>query len=187
VGRRRQPDRWAKAYPTVVGVALAGKYLDQLPYRVWVLCGDSELAEGSIWEAMDKASYYQLSNLITIVDVNRLGQRGERKTDLGWKHRGLRAPVRGRSARTPWSSTDMTWRPSTPRCRPPNPMPPATDPPSSSPKPLRVRAFQRSKTAPTGTVSRCRQIWPSAPSQSWAVNVTWCCVAPPPRRRTLTQ
>jgi transketolase len=68
--------------PDGVGVALAGKYLDQLPYRVWVLCGDSELAEGSIWEAMDKASYYQLSNLITIVDVNRLGQRGE--TDLGW-------------------------------------------------------------------------------------------------------
>ena len=65
-----------------MGVALAGKYLDRLPYRVWVLCGDSELAEGSIWEALDKASYYQLSNLIAIVDVNRLGQRGA--TDLGW-------------------------------------------------------------------------------------------------------
>src|SRR6266404_2027960 len=63
--------------PDGVGVALAGKYLDRLSYRVWVLCGDSELAEGSIWEAMDKASYYKLSNLITIVDVNRLGQRGE--------------------------------------------------------------------------------------------------------------
>ena len=68
--------------PDGVGVALAGKYLDQLPYRIWVLCGDSELAEGSIWEALDKASYYQLSNLITIVDVNRLGQCGP--TDLGW-------------------------------------------------------------------------------------------------------
>src|SRR5215469_14239044 len=42
--------------PDGVGVALAGKYLDRLPYRVWVLCGDSELAEGSIWEALDKAS-----------------------------------------------------------------------------------------------------------------------------------
>ena len=41
--------------PDGVGVALAGKYLDRLPYRVWVLCGDSELAEGSIWEALDKA------------------------------------------------------------------------------------------------------------------------------------
>jgi transketolase len=47
-----------------------------------VLCGDSELAEGSIWEALDKASYYQLSNLIALVDVNRLGQRGP--TELGW-------------------------------------------------------------------------------------------------------
>jgi transketolase len=68
--------------PDGVGVALAGKYLDRLPYRVWVLCGDSEMAEGSIWEALDKAAYYQLSNLIAIVDVNRLGQRGP--TELGW-------------------------------------------------------------------------------------------------------
>src|SRR6516164_6921571 len=68
--------------PDGVGVALAGKYLDRLPYRVWVLCGDSELAEGSIWEALDKASHYQLSNLIVIVDVNRLGQSGP--TELGW-------------------------------------------------------------------------------------------------------
>src|SRR6266498_4165799 len=68
--------------PDGVGVALAGKYLERRPYRVWVLCGDSELAEGSIWEALDKASYYRLSNLIAIVDVNRLGQRGP--TELGW-------------------------------------------------------------------------------------------------------
>ena len=68
--------------PDAVGVALAGKYLDRLPYRTWVLCGDSELAEGSVWEAMDKASYYKLSNLVVMVDVNRLGQRGP--TDIGW-------------------------------------------------------------------------------------------------------
>src|SRR6516225_4903757 len=68
--------------PDGVGVALAGKYLDELPYRVWVLCGDSEMAEGSMWEAFDKASHYKLANLIAIVDVNRLGQRGP--TDLGW-------------------------------------------------------------------------------------------------------
>jgi transketolase len=68
--------------PDGVGVALAGKYLDRLPYRVWVLCGDSEMAEGSIWEAIDKASYYRLSNLVAIVDVNRLGQRGP--TELQW-------------------------------------------------------------------------------------------------------
>ncbi len=68
--------------PDGVGVALAGKYLDRLPYRVWVLCGDSEMAEGSMWEALDKAAYYKLSNLVAMVDVNRLGQRGP--TELGW-------------------------------------------------------------------------------------------------------
>jgi transketolase len=68
--------------PDGVGVALAGRYLDELPYRVWVLCGDSETAEGSMWEALDKAAYYGLSNLTAIVDVNRLGQRGP--TELGW-------------------------------------------------------------------------------------------------------
>jgi transketolase len=68
--------------PDGVGIALAGKYLERQPYRVWVLCGDSELAEGSIWEALDKAAYYRLSNLVAIVDVNRLGQRGP--TELGW-------------------------------------------------------------------------------------------------------
>ena len=68
--------------PDGVGVALAGRYLDELPYRVWVLCGDSEMAEGSMWEAFDKAAYYRLANLTAIVDVNRLGQRGP--TELGW-------------------------------------------------------------------------------------------------------
>ena len=68
--------------PDGVGIALSGKYLEHLPFRVWVLCGDSELAEGSIWEAIDKASYYKLSNLVVMADINRLGQRGP--TDLGW-------------------------------------------------------------------------------------------------------
>ena len=83
--------------PDGVGVALAGRYLDELPYRVWVLCGDSEMAEGSMWEAFDKAVYYQLDNLTAIVDVNRLGQRGP--TELGWdldayarRIEGLRLP-----------------------------------------------------------------------------------------------
>jgi transketolase len=68
--------------PIGVGMALNGKYLDRLPYHVWVVLGDSEMAEGSIWEAFDKASYYKLDNLIGILDMNRLGQRGE--TELGW-------------------------------------------------------------------------------------------------------
>jgi transketolase len=68
--------------PIGVGVALAGKYLDKLPYHVWALLGDSEMAEGSIWEAFDKASFYHLSNLIAILDMNRLGQRGP--TEWQW-------------------------------------------------------------------------------------------------------
>jgi len=63
--------------PIGVGMAIAGRHLDRLPYRVWVLCGDSELAEGSMWEAFEHASHYGLDNLTAIVDVNRLGQRGE--------------------------------------------------------------------------------------------------------------
>ena len=68
--------------PFGVGIALAGKSLDRLPYRVWVLCGDSEMAEGSMWEAFEHAAYYKLDNLTAIIDVNRLGQRGE--TMHGW-------------------------------------------------------------------------------------------------------
>src|SRR6266702_1186348 len=68
--------------PIGVGVALAGRRLDQLPYRVWVLCGDSEMAEGSIWEAFEHAAFNGLDNLTAIIDVNRLGQTGE--TMHGW-------------------------------------------------------------------------------------------------------
>ncbi len=71
--------------PIAVGISMAGQKLDQLPYHVWCLCGDSELAEGSIWEAFDKAGFYGLSNLTAILDINRLGQRGERgETEYGW-------------------------------------------------------------------------------------------------------
>jgi len=65
-----------------VGMALNAKYLDKLPYRTYVLLGDSEMAEGSQWEAMEIAAYYKLDNLIGVLDVNRLGQRGE--TMYGW-------------------------------------------------------------------------------------------------------
>ena len=68
--------------PIGVGMGLAAKYLDRLPSRVWVLCGDSEMAEGSMWEAYEHASHYKLDNLTAIIDVNRLGQRGE--TMIGW-------------------------------------------------------------------------------------------------------
>ncbi len=60
-----------------VGMALNAKYIDKLPYRTYVLLGDSEMAEGSQWEAMELAAFYKLDNLTGIMDVNRLGQRGE--------------------------------------------------------------------------------------------------------------
>jgi transketolase len=68
--------------PVAAGLALTAKRLDRVPSRVWVLCGDSEMAEGSMWEAFDHASFWELDNLIAVVDVNRLGQTGE--TMHGW-------------------------------------------------------------------------------------------------------
>jgi transketolase len=68
--------------PIGVGLALAGKRLDRLPYRVWVLAGDGELAEGSMWEAFEHAAVEHLDNLTAILDINRLGQAGE--TMHGW-------------------------------------------------------------------------------------------------------
>ncbi|MFN2419315.1 MAG: transketolase [Candidatus Limnocylindria bacterium] len=68
--------------PISVGVALTGRTLDRLPYRVWCLCGDSEMAEGSMWEAFEHAGIHGLDNLTAIIDVNRLGQTGE--TMHGW-------------------------------------------------------------------------------------------------------
>jgi transketolase len=78
--------------PIGVGMALNAQYLDKLPYHVWVLMGDSEMAEGSVWEAFDKGSYYKLNQLIGILDMNRLGQRGE--TELGWNSPAYAARAR---------------------------------------------------------------------------------------------
>ncbi len=75
--------------PISVGIALAADRLEQSELRVWVLCGDSELAEGSMWEAFEHAGYAQLGNLIAVVDVNRLGQRGP--TMHGWDTSSLAA------------------------------------------------------------------------------------------------
>lgn len=71
-----------QGFPIGVGLALTAKKLDRLPYRVWVLCGDSEMAEGSIWEAFEHAAFQRLDNLAVLVDINRLGQTGE--TMQGW-------------------------------------------------------------------------------------------------------
>ncbi len=67
--------------PIGLGMALAMR-LDELPGRTWVLMGDSEIVEGSVWEAMANASFHQVRNLIGILDMNRLGQRGP--TMLQW-------------------------------------------------------------------------------------------------------
>ena len=67
--------------PIGLGMALAMR-MDDIPARVWVLMGDSEVAEGSVWEAMENASHHGVANLIGILDMNRLGQRGP--TMLEW-------------------------------------------------------------------------------------------------------
>ncbi len=60
-----------------LGMALAAREIDDLPYRTYVLLGDSEMTEGSQWEAIQLAAHHGLDNLVGVLDVNRLGQRGE--------------------------------------------------------------------------------------------------------------
>ena len=57
-----------------IGMAINAKYLEKIPARTYVLMGDSEIAEGSVWEALEIAKHYKLDNLVGIIDVNRLGQ-----------------------------------------------------------------------------------------------------------------
>src|SRR5207253_9105876 len=63
--------------PYGVGMALAGKYLDRLPNRVWVLCGDSEMAEGSVWAAFEHAAHCERDHPTASLAVHRLRQPGE--------------------------------------------------------------------------------------------------------------
>ena len=67
-----------------VGMALAAK-LDHRPYRVYVITGDGELGEGQIWEAVTCANFYQLDNLVAIIDYNKLQASGpiQQRYDLG--------------------------------------------------------------------------------------------------------
>ncbi|MBE9376585.1 transketolase [Saccharopolyspora sp. HNM0983] len=84
--------------PVGVGLALAARRLDRLPYRVWVLCGDGEMAEGSTWEALEHAGHEQLDNLVALIDVNRLGQTGE--TMHGWNLESYAARAQAAGWRT---------------------------------------------------------------------------------------
>jgi transketolase len=56
------------------GMALNGKFLEKIDNKIYVLMGDGEAAEGSVWEAAELASYYKLDNVIGLLDVNGLGQ-----------------------------------------------------------------------------------------------------------------
>jgi transketolase len=58
------------------GMAYSAK-MDHRNFKTFVLMGDSEIAEGSVWEATEIAAYYKLHNLIGILDNNRLGQSTE--------------------------------------------------------------------------------------------------------------
>jgi transketolase len=78
--------------PIAAGVALAGARVLRAPFHVWTFAGDSETAEGSVWEALDLAGHERLSNFTAIVDVNRLGQRGP--TELEWDVDAYAARVR---------------------------------------------------------------------------------------------
>jgi len=68
-----------------IGMALAGK-LQGRNFRTYVLMGDSEMAEGSVYEALQLAPHYNLDNLCLIIDVNRLGQRGATMYEQDMKH-----------------------------------------------------------------------------------------------------
>lgn len=80
-----------------VGTAINSKYIDKTNYNTYVLLGDSEMAEGSVYEALQLARHYKLNNLVAILDVNRLGQStatmdghdvktiSKRIASFGWK------------------------------------------------------------------------------------------------------
>lgn len=79
--------------PAGAGLAWTGQRLDRIPYRVWVLCGDGEMAEGSMWESFEHAAGEHLDNLTVLIDVNRLGQRGP--TRHGWDTAAYARRVQG--------------------------------------------------------------------------------------------
>ncbi|MDQ2951789.1 MAG: transketolase [Chloroflexota bacterium] len=68
--------------PIAVGMGVAAQRLWKAPFHIWTLVGDSESAEGSIWEGFDLGSHEGTNNVTPILDVNRLGQRGP--TELEW-------------------------------------------------------------------------------------------------------
>jgi transketolase len=87
--------------PIAVGIALAASRLESSELRVWVLCGDSELAEGSMWEAFEQAGHNGLDNLIAVADINRLGQRG------ATMHEWDTGPLAARATACGWDAQEI--------------------------------------------------------------------------------
>lgn len=79
-----------------VGIGLALSAREQgRPSRIYILLGDGELHEGSVWEAFMSAAHYGLDNLTAIIDRNRLSYDGDTEAvmgleDLGTKLAGFR-------------------------------------------------------------------------------------------------
>ncbi len=82
-----------------VGMAIAAKQ-DSLPTRVFTLMGDGELTEGSIWEASMSAAFYQLDNLVVIIDRNTLQITGRTESVMALEPLAERFAAFGYAVRT---------------------------------------------------------------------------------------
>ena len=111
--------------PISVGVALAGKRLDRLPYRVWCLCGDSEMAEGSMWEAFEQARLPRPRQPDR--DHRRQPARPDRPDDARVGHRPHTAveprPSAGRRSRSTGTTSPRSTGPTPAPSRPPDSRP----------------------------------------------------------------
>ena len=136
--------------PIGVGMALAGKRLNRLPFRTWVICGDSEMAEGSMWEAAEHAAFYELDNLDG--DRRREPARPARRDDARLGPLVVHAAASRRSAGTRSRSTGTTSRRSTPPTARPRRRPVARR--RSSRARSRARGTRRSRTRTAGTARR---------------------------------
>ena len=83
-----------------VGMSLAGK-ADARDYRVYVILGDGELAEGQIWEAAMAANHYSLDNLTAIVDMNGIQAMGKTRDRYGIQN------IAGRFAAFGWKTFEI--------------------------------------------------------------------------------
>ena len=144
------PAPWARACPSASASRWRASTSTSSPTASGSCCGDCEMAEGSMWEAFQHASYYELDNLIAILDMNRLGQT--RRDDGRLERRRLRRPRPRPSAGTPSRSTATTPR------QIDRAYAEALDarrrPPSSSPRPRRAAASRSWKTSTACTASR---------------------------------